>query len=390
MGIILKPNIEIDNIKLDMVSNDVDNVNRVINVIGRDFPLIKIGNYVLNFGEVIDFNLKVSINNLPTFSLTIDDTNLQIREELKKEIDKCVIFIGQREVYIKFNGIVTITDSEAGDPYLHLTGIWFNPKLYGTEQKSYKDTKVIDIITDICKKTNIGLFSFNNSQLDNIIDYCINTETKLINFLVNDVIKKYTYNVFGIDCYGYLHICDISKLKSNPYDKYTILPNGTILEPKDIIFTSKTKRYDYDLDEFKIPINYYTLNSNFSKAFLDNASEYSVNFQGKNKKVLNTDLHIGYGNIGTNTYSGFNNQKFPFYDNIVNKIIGGNTITLTLNHIMLELSLFSIVGFDCYLPETGNKKFRLDEEHSGKKILIAYDLAYSKESKKINQTITLI
>ena len=390
MGIIVKPNIKVDDIKIDMDVLSKNRVTDVINEFGRSIPIIKIGDYVLNVGELIHFELKLALNSFPRFTMQLDDTNLQIREVLKQEIDKCVIFIGYKEWYIKFNGVITLIDSDAGDAIISLEGIWFNPKMYYTEQKSYKNKKIVDILTTICKNTDMGLYTFDNEDLNKEIDYVLNTETPQINFLVEDVIKTYTTNIFAFDTFGFLHIGNIEMMRKSSYDKYTLKQTGETIDPKDIIFSSKTRQYLPE-DEFKIPIDYYTLNTNFSKMFLENASIYDVSIQSKFTKILKSDSKIGYGEIGANTFSGFEKHKFPFYSNIVNKSLGGNIISITLKNLMFEITPFSVVGFDCYLPETGNKAFRLDTEHSGKKIVIGYSIEYTKpDEQELNSMIQTI
>jgi len=392
MGLLLKPNIKVADIKMDMDANS-SAVPRVLNEFGKNIPLVKIGDYVLKISELTSLNIKVGLNSLPSFSMTIDDSTYHIRETLKKEIDEGVIFIGYKTWYIKFNMLITTVHSDAGDSHLDLNGIIFNDKLFQTEQKSYRDQSVSDILLDVCKKTNMGLFTFNNTLLNQKIDYILNTEVRFIDFITDNILK-YTDNIFAYDLFYHLHIGNIESIRKQPIDKYTLAPTGETIAEKDMIFSSKTRYFNAGVDDFKLPINFYTLNSNFSKTFLDNASNYKVGIPGTNQKEIKSDNKIGYGSIGTNTFPGFANQKFPFYSNIVNKALGGNVITIELKQLMFELSPFSVVGIEIYLPETGNKQFRLDYEHSGKKVVIGWSLDYEKKDEKvengITQTINLI
>ena len=392
MGLILKPNIKVEDIKMEMDANS-SNIPRVINEFGKNIPLVKIGNYVLNIGELKSLEIKVGLNSLPSFELTIDDSTYRIREALKKEIDKCVIFYGYKTWYIKFNGLITTIHSDAGDSHLDLNGIIFNDALFKTEQFSYRDKSPVDILTDVCKKTNMGLFTFDNLLLNQKIDYVINTEVRFIDFMTN-TIQTYTDNIFSYDLFYHLHLGNIEAIRKEQYDKYTLSPTGESISAQDIIFSSKSRYYTEKVDDFKLPINYYTLNSNFSKTFLQNASTYKVGIPGQSQKELKSDSKVGYGNIGTNTFAGFATQKFPFYNNIVNKSLGNNIITIELKQLMFELSPLSIVGVEIYLQETGDKQFRLDYEHSGKKVVIGFSINYEKsETGEINgltQTIDLI
>ena len=73
----------------------------------------------------------------------------------------------------------------------------------------------------------------------------------------------------------------------------------------------------------------------------------------------------------------------PFYKDIINKSIGGNSIKLTMKNILFELTPFSIINLEIYLPKNSNRegedKIRLDEEHSGKKVVIGY--SYNWQTK---------
>ena len=166
MSLLLKPDITVNDIKIGMDANSSEDVARDLAEIGRNIPIVSVGDYVLNIGDLKSLRLQVALNCLPSFTMTITDTNYQVREVLKRQIDKCVIFIGYKEWYIKFNGIITTIQSDPGDEDIELTGILFNDKLYQTEQKSYRDLSPSDVFLDICKKTKMGLFTFDNLLLN--------------------------------------------------------------------------------------------------------------------------------------------------------------------------------------------------------------------------------
>jgi len=396
MSLLLKPDITVNDIKIGMDANSSEDVARDLAEIGRNIPIVSVGDYVLNIGDLKSLRLQVALNCLPSFTMTITDTNYQVREVLKRQIDKCVIFIGYKEWYIKFNGIITTIQSDPGDEDIELTGILFNDKLYQTEQKSYRDLSPSDVFLDICKKTKMGLFTFDNLLLNKKIDYCLNTEVRFIDYIDN-IIQTYTDNIYAYDLFYHLHVGNIESIRKQKFDQYTVKPTGEKISPQDIIFTSHSRPREEDQikDQYKLPIEFYTLNSNFTKTFLSNASEYKVGIPGIDSgKIIPSDVNIGYGNIGTNTFSGFKEHKNPFYSNIINKSLGGNVISISLKQLMFEISPFSVVGFEAYLPETGDKKYRLDEEHSGKKVVIGFRIEYEKSMTNgknyIHQTIDLI
>jgi hypothetical protein len=102
---------------------------------------------------------------------------------------------------------------------------------------------------------------------------------------------------------------------------------------------------------------------------------------------------VGIGSNKTNTFFGFKKHKIPYYNDRINKLIGGNLITLTTKNIIFELTPLSTVGIEIYLPYVVGTDIKLDTEHSGKKIVLGYSINYKKKSDELNmltQTIKLI
>lgn len=400
MGVIIEPNLVVDDIKIEINTNDKNAAESVINTLGPTMPVIKINDYVLSAGELRDFNLKIKINNLPTFNLTIEDSNYNIRKALKKEtIDKSVIFIGYKDWYIKFNGIILNTPSEAGDAILSLSGSFFNDKLYNSIQKAYNKLSVLDTLTDICKLTDMGLFVYNNTMLSNVIENNINSGKSNLEFFVDNV-KNYTNNIWCIDTFGYFHVSDLETLRNQPFDKFTIF-EGKIGESKDIIIT--TDNYYNDIQENQEPkrdkflVEYYTINSNIGNVHVNNSNSYNVHSVGLNPSVkeLKTINNIGLGNKSNNTFDRFSNSYFPNYSDIINKDIGGKVINISMSNLIYELTPFSVVNFEMFLPKESGMKLKLDPENSGKKIVIGYEYYYSNSDEeekypKIKQLIDLI
>ena len=144
MGVVIQPNISVDNIILEANVNDKANVDRMINELGRNIPLVKIGDYVLNLGDTREFSFRCRLNSLSTFTLTVNDEQYYVREALKQKVDKCVVFFGYQKWYIKFNGILDTEFSEVGDSLIEITGTIYNEKLYQGKQHSYKDQSIVD------------------------------------------------------------------------------------------------------------------------------------------------------------------------------------------------------------------------------------------------------
>jgi hypothetical protein len=395
MSVILEPNLTIDDIVFEMDENNEYGANRFLGGIGGNIPIIKIGDYVLSLGDLQAFNLKLLLNSVPIFRMTINDEQYIVREKLKANIDKCIIFFGYKDWYIKFNGLLNTTFSEVGDYQIEVEGCFYNEKLYDSFQKSYKDKTISDILKDICSSTSMGLFTIDNSDLSKQIDYSLNPGNKYIDYF-DFIIKNYTTNIYSIDTYGYFHVCDIDKLKDQSLDKYTIdWKNGTPLSDgeQDIIFKSLNKDGDSEKNDFTIPIEYYCINTNFSKVHKNTCNKYYLGIGGEgNTELISKDI-LGIGNNKTNTFSGFKNHKNPFYDEIINKKLAGNIIKIKPVNLFMEILLFSIVQFDCYLPQTNGREIKLDDEHSGKKIVVSIEYDFERkdnEKNRIEQIIELI
>lgn len=405
MGLICKPQVKVDDITVEVDKDNKEGVRRILNTWGSTIPLIKIGDYFVNPSDTIAFSLNVSLNNIPSFTATINDANLQIRKALVPKIDKCIIFIGYKDWFIKFNGLVLTVQSEIGDPDIIISGCCWNEELYKTVQQSYVDLTMSDIVKDVAEKTKMGLFTVDNKWLTEKHDFILNPNKRYINFF-DWCMKNYTENLWCVDPLYHFHVADITELRkkceSNTLDKYTLKQDGTQTEETDIIFNTYqypkgSEQKDFDEDDKKLRVEYYTINTNFSEIFKDSSTNYFVN----GTEEIITDNTIGLGTNGTNTFAGtgddagFVKHKFPFYSERINKLIGGTLIKISLKNIMFELSPFDVVGFECYLPSTDNKPQTKDEEHSGNKIVIGYSYTFDKATEDvrfplITQTIDLI
>lgn len=409
MGLVCKPQIEVEDITVEIDKESEEAARRILNTWGSTIPLIKIGEYFVNPSELVSFELNVSLNNIPSFTIELTDNNLTIRKALKASLDKCIIFIGYKEWYIKFNGLISHVTSEIGDANVMLVGICFNELLYQNIQKAYVDVPLDDVVKDIAEQTKMGLFTVENKWLTEEHDFILNANKRYINFF-DWCLKNYTENLWCIDPLYHFHIADITELRKNcesdKRDKYTLKQDGTQIDETDIIFNSYqyptaegTDEEALKKDDKKLRIDYYTINTNYSEMFKDSSTQYLVN----GSEELVTDNEMGYGTSSVNTFAGngseenvgFLKHSFPFYSERINKLIGGTLIRISLKNIMFELSPFDVVGFECYLPSTDDKPQTRDEEHSGNKIVIGYSYKFDKSNEDvrfplITQTIDLI
>lgn len=409
MGVLIKPNIKIDSIDIEMDKQLSETMSdRFIFEIGRNIPIIKINNTILGLGDLLSFSLQVRPNLLPSFRMVIDDQQYIIREALKQEIDKCVIFLGFKDFYLKFNAIIKNSFSQSGDINITLIGDLYNEKLFQGQQFSFKDKTVQDILKNICEQTSMGLFTVDNTDLSKQIDYALMTGTRYLDYF-QFIIENYTTNLWSVDPNYFFHVVDIDTLKSQPLDQYSIAWNtGKPMDkPVDMIFKSviSTDRLNEseDKESTKIPINFFTINTNFSEIFKNTYSEYSLGINGNEIKenLIASNKKVGIGSNKTNTFSEFLNHKNPFYSDRINKKLGGNNIRLFTENITFELSPFSVINTELYLPFRSGEIAKLDTEHSGKKIVLGYTIDYEKslipktnkdqkDLNKLTQTIDVI
>lgn len=396
MAIVVKPTVKVDTIEIKKDENNPDSTRNILLTWGKTMPIVKIGDYVLSTGELISYEFGTTINSLPFFTMEIDDSNYTIRKLFKKQIDKCCIFIGYDKWYIKYNGLITSTYSDDGEPTIQANGILFNQALYNSVQKSYVNTSVQDILKDIAEQSKMGLFTLANAELEKKPEYCINPNMRLLEFF-NYCIRKYTDNIWLIDPNYYMYVGNIETARKQKVDKYTLNQNGESIEPTDICITTSpfflpetASESEKKKDELKIRANYYTVDTNFSNVWYKASAKYTVN-----NKELKSDASIGISDSSASCFPGFETQYFPFYIDRVNKQLTGTIIKVSLKNIIYEITPFSVVNFEAFMPRTGVEPIQMSKEHSGKKVVIGYRYKFDKkdtsnEVQSITQYLDLI
>jgi hypothetical protein len=398
---ILDSKITVPKIEIKVDEKSDPNVQRFINEWGRSIPIIQINDYVLNTGDLISLEINVSFNSLVKFNFDVNDEDFHIREALSKtQIDTCIIFIGYKEWHIKFKGLILNCVSDIGSPIMMCNGIIDFKDLYTIEQKYYKDKSIKEILTEILKDCNLGLCVFDNPYLNTKIDSYINPHIQRLEVIENLIKTKSRDNIYCFDTFGYLHIGNIDAIRKEKVSKYTLRPEtGDQINPSDMILTSikrneGDKKETYEKD-YKIPIDYYTINTNLTELIPNNVKKYSVVFENGKEDAIEHECEICLDfDDRANMFSGFNNNDFPFYVDLVNKSMKGNSISITMKNILFELLPFDVVNFECFLAETKDKPQRLDVEHSGNKIVIGYTILFEKPSgddvNMLKQIIELI
>ena len=241
----------------------------------------------------------------------------------------------------------------------------------------------------------MGLFVTDNKWINEQKEHILNVGLSEISFF-DYCIKQYTENLWCVDPLYHFHVGDITELRkrcdSNDYDKYTLDNVGKQHEETPIIFTSKIYRDEEENPEeaAKIPVQFYTINSNFSKMYIENPSKMYINDEeheltSEEKKGLGQKYFNTYPGNNTENNTGFFKHINPFYTERLNKLIGGVSIEITLKNLLFEISPFDIVGFECYLPQNNGKPMELDKEHSGSKIVIGYSYLFDSPTSQQNR-----
>lgn len=426
MGKIIEPGIKVDNIEVNIDKYSTYIVDQIKSEWGYSVPIVKINGYTLNIGDIESLNINVNMFDIPSFNIVIKDYNYKIQEQLSNKTDTCVIFIGNNKFYVKFNGLITRI-SASFTKTLQLSGIFYCKELFEFKQEGFIDTSITDILTKICTDTKLGLFTYDNAELEIKPEYHLNPNNNQITF-ISDTIGMYTTNLWCIDTFGYLHVGSLTSILSKPVDKYSINPKTCEpLEdgPQDILFTFQRSKNENETDnekyKYEIQVDDLTIETDFSLTKLQ-TTQSSILYDGAgNGKYLDINTNIGIENsINTeNTFSGFINDKFPLRNERINKLLYGNVISLKLKNYLVEIVPFTLVNLEIYYNATANldtrnivensegfktedftedgdltkASYRLDTIHSGKHFVAGYSYHYRKSGREpnaITQKIILI
>lgn len=402
MSILVEPKIIVPDIELEINENDEYAAQKIMDAFGPIIPVVKLKDYVLSAGEVKDYTFSVKVNKLSTFRITLIDTNFRIRKLLSdNEPDTIVIFLGNKIWYHKFEGIIRSVYSDAGDEELTLEGCIYIPKLYETIQRSYNNKSVKDVLIDVCTNTDIGLFTYENQTLSNVLTENLNPNKRYIDFGTY-CLSKFTNNVWCIDNFYYMHVGDFETIKSKPIDTY-LIKNGVKFDSEQPIVITTNKfadNVDYinnpELDN-KLSAKYYTINSNIGNIHISNAKTYTAKDSAGNEKSVDNIDNFGIGTFQENYFDRFFDRNLPFYKDVVNKQLTGKSITLEMTDILYEIVPFQNIDVEIYFPRDSDEvnTEQKDLENSGKKTIIGYEIKYESPGigdkyPNIQQTIEVI
>lgn len=394
MALVVEPSIKFDDIEFVVVENQEEFVNNA--KIGRKYPIIKLNGFTLNSSDIYSLRIDVSLNTLPHFHFMVLDEGLVVSKTLtQKDYDTCTIFLGFKNFYVKFDGLVT---SISGDEIKSISGFLYTDDLFTDEQKIYDNKSILDILKELCTETKFGLFTFDNQELNTQVKTIINPGKTRFDF-ISEVIKRYTTNIFSYDTFGVLHVGDVASIYKQPIDKFKIEPvSGDELdEPKEIIFSNDSTANEAKDNKPRIKFADISIESNFGRTRVDTPKKIIFHDEQTTFEPSTTE-EIGLKVEEHNVWSGFSDHKKVSYSSQVNKMLNGTLITIETNNIIFELVPFSVVGLEIFLPShiTDKDDVRvednesvIDTEHSGKRIVIGYSYLYDKGSE-VKQRIKMI
>lgn len=401
--IVTKPNLNVPNIVVPNINtDDEDGANSIINTWGIKFPLIEINGYLIPSGGVREFSMTYSLNKFPRISFTVEDSRYELRRTLKKEIvDKGILFLGFKDFYIKFNIIILDIPNDFGGDNITINAEFFNESLYVSQQKSYNEMSVMEVIEDICKQTGMGFYNNKNELTSTKITNNINCKTKLIDFLDYNI-KNFTNSIYSIDGHGYIHVGDVATLRGKEVDTYIWKNSQKLDSPKPLIITNRMYKTLEDGDnpetDFKLQTLSYNVSTNIGLQHIENMESYSIVDESGKIKELKSQTDIGISRKVENTFNKFldlYNGGSNIYRNILSKDLSGKIITVQLTEMILEIVPFSIVKLELYLPKLEGVDAVLDEDNSGNKIVIGVDYSFESASDddkypRTKQTLFLI
>lgn len=391
--VIVKPNVPVDNIQLNIGPNNAQTADLFMNDYGNFHPLLEINKQIINPADILQFSYSVNKNSIPTFFIKIKDEKQEIQNELTdSSLVTGVLFIGNKFWYHKNNLFVTkVTRLPTS---IVLTGIFYNEKLYETNQESYRDKSLKDIFTDVCTKTGLGFVSEDTPLINKIHKYLINGNKKYID-MIPSFVSTFTYDgIWCIDEYYVFHLQNFDTLSKKEVDTYSVLFDRELDEPKPIVITNYLNK-DNDIEEYqeKDLFKHYgniSIDNNLGTSYLTIPKNISLT-----EHSVDSYEDVGTGSIVGNTFSRFKQNLTPFHSQVLQKDLTGNIYEVELERPIIELFPFAVVELEVWRKffnkETERFEMEINKYQSGKKIVIGYEFHYNSGfNNKLKQKIKLI
>jgi hypothetical protein len=385
---LIDPSIDIEPIEYPIDINAAVDVEPDLNFYGNYVPLLKFGDETVIWVKIIDFKLSIRLHQLPSVQITLDDSDFAIREFLKNDIQIGIVRLGYKNYALKFNTLFTNISSIISDNEIILNGIIYNENMFEDyPQSSYKDKTISEILKELCESVGQGLFIYDNDDLSRKYTHLIQSNMNYIEY-VSYLLNNYTTNLWTFDANYFLHVGDFNSISNGDLATYSLSPtSGIPLEkPVKMEFYRNAAGADpnEELNNAKLSVSGYTVNSSYSEEFIHLKEFYE--FFDNNQEIDLEQNEFGIGSKSSNTFSGFIDIRRPFQQAIKSKLISRQVISVYIDYILPELNPFDLINLEFYIgPRPGvepesESDGDLDVEHSGDKVVIGYDITYTKRN----------
>lgn len=269
-------------------------------IYGIETPLIMINKIVVDFTDVISFNLR-SIGPIPQLDMEVKD-----RDKLSTSIDTpgldnqiCVQIIPQFDnAYKKINLVFSISNISIRNGNIKLSGVYKVPKLLSSSFKSFGEITTYNLFKEIATDSELGFASnCQNNEADKRYIYCDNLSysevmAREIDRSESNATQVYDYWIDFWDNINYVNI----------YDRY----NSKDPESEMMVWISGQQ------NEFEEGIKITPMKV---KAVINNNPAFANAELGTNEYTI---VNKGYNASGTDRlYSIYENEKGEYMDYLV-------------------------------------------------------------------------
>ena len=394
-------------------------------VYGIQAPLIMINRIVVDFNEVIDFNLK-SVGPLPSLSMTVRDRfgliNTLDNPNLDNEI-RIQILPKFEKAYKKINLTFYISNVRINNDMITVTGLYKLPKLSSSIFKSFGDISMYKLCESIANETGLGFASNISNSNDNRYIYCDNKSyiellsREITHSSISSSQDKLQVLDWWVDMWNNLNLVDIYErynstdsdedmkiwVSNQPYD----MKEGDVIVPIQTlaVITNHPSMRNTELFTNKIDIH----NKTGAQLISGTDRVYSVYFDGKFEHFdhmiqdgdVKKDIFTKYEYLGE-VYGDYNylmaeKIRSTFMQKINSEsvevtlnfpllaLIRGNKVNLVkyINDSMLEskktnLNKENAINTNDAISNDNDSEFKIDESISGQYLITSSNIKYSK------------
>lgn len=353
--------LEVDDIVL---RQDTDSESEsIISISGYNYPVVRIKETVIDYGNINNITLKINDNLLPLLTLSINDTDkLQTDQNFIEANDIITIAIGnlkdENHHIIKNNYFVTSAENNENGNY-SINALLDVQGLYVSVNRVFVNKSSLEVLEHIAKECQLGFITNISDSEDNMNWIQHQNNIDFIGELKNTMWcgEKSRIEIF-VDQYANLNVIDVTKALEESYNTTFITDvEGNELE-EDTEFRAKTW-YDGTDDKYFASLKSYSPINNYGyysrrypskieiEEFKLESNILGITELKSDKDVLkeNSDLTI---ETTTNTYE---NYRKSIIKNLYNKHIYDSLI-LNCNFDNYYPQMFMYLTFDIEIYNT--------------------------------------